>query len=103
MFSADNTEDLNRLLMEERQRCDALASDNESMFHLLEETRSQNLQTENKLKEKFQEDINNREKHIEQLNFQINDLHNQIQKQIDYQVRNLFLEILYFFLIIFQF
>ncbi|CAF4670489.1 unnamed protein product [Rotaria sp. Silwood1] len=81
----NNDNDLNRLLTEERQRCDALAADNDSMFHLLEETRLQNLQIENNLKEKFQDDIQNKEKQIEQLTFQINSLQDQLQKQINLQ------------------
>lgn len=44
------------------------------MFCLLKETCSQTLQIENNLKEKFQEDILNKEKQIDQLNFQINNL-----------------------------
>ncbi len=82
-------DDLNRLLTEERQRCDALANDNDSMFRLLEETRSQMLEIENNFKEKFQEDI----KIIDQLNSQINYLKEEIQmkdKQIDIQVDNQF-------------
>jgi hypothetical protein len=76
-------------LTEERQRCDALANDNDSMFRLLEETRSQMLEIENNFKEKFQEDI----KIIDQLNSQINYLKEEIQmkdKQIDIQVDNQF-------------
>ncbi|CAF0924059.1 unnamed protein product [Rotaria sordida] len=81
----DDDDDLNRLLNEERQRCDALAADNETMFHLLEETRSQNLQIENDLKEKFQDDIRNKEKQIEQFISQINSLQDQFQIQINLQ------------------
>ncbi|CAF2808986.1 unnamed protein product [Rotaria sp. Silwood2] len=81
----DVDDDLNRLLSEERQRCDALAADNDSMFHLLEETRSQNLQIENNLREKFQDDIQNKDKQIEQLTSQINSLQDQFQKQINLQ------------------
>ncbi len=76
-------------MTEERQRCDALANDNDSMFRLLEETRSQMLEIENNFKEKFQEDI----KIIDQLNSQINYLKEEIQmkdKQIDIQVDNQF-------------
>jgi hypothetical protein len=76
-------------LTEERQRCDALANDNDSMFRLLEETRTQMLEIENNFKEKFQEDI----KIIDQLNSQINYLKEEIQmkdKQIDIQVDNQF-------------
>ncbi len=82
-------DDLNRLLTEERQRCDALANDNDSMFRLLEETRTQMLEIENNFKEKFQEDI----KIIDQLNSQINYLREEIEmkdKQIDIQVDNQF-------------
>ncbi|CAF3483968.1 unnamed protein product [Rotaria socialis] len=81
----NNNEDFNRLLIEERHRCDALATDNEAMFQLLEETRLQNSQIENSIKERFQEDIRNKEKQIEQLNFQIHDLQDQIQKQINHE------------------
>ncbi len=76
-------------MTEERQRCDALANDNDSMFRLLEETRTQMLEIENNFKEKFQEDI----KIIDQLNSQINYLKEEIQmkdKQIDIQVDNQF-------------
>jgi len=52
------------------------------MFRLLEETRSQNLQIENNLKEKFQEDIRNKEKQIEQFNSQINQFEKQIQLEV---------------------
>ncbi len=82
-------DDLNRLLTEERQRCDALANDNDSMFRLLEETRTQMLEIENNFKEKFQEDI----KIIDQLNSQINYLREETEmkdKQIDIQVDNQF-------------
>jgi hypothetical protein len=76
-------------LTEERQRCDALANDNDSMFRLLEETRTQMLEIENNFKEKFQEDI----KIIDQLNSQINYLREETEmkdKQIDIQVDNQF-------------
>ncbi len=67
-------DDLNRLLTEERQRCDALAADNESMFRLLEETRSQNLQIENH----FKENIQIKQKQIEELTLQIDNLQKQV-------------------------
>ncbi len=76
-------------MTEERQRCDALANDNDSMFRLLEETRTQMLEIENNFKEKFQEDI----KIIDQLNSQINYLREETEmkdKQIDIQVDNQF-------------
>jgi len=82
-------DDLNRLWTEERQRCDALANDNDSMFRLLEETRTQMLEIENNFKEKFQEDI----KIIDQLNSQIIYLREETEmkdKQIDIQVDNQF-------------
>ncbi len=63
--------DLNRLLIEERQRCDALVNDNDSMLRLLEETRAQKLQIENNFKEK-----------IEQLNLQINNLQDQLENEV---------------------
>jgi hypothetical protein len=52
------------------------------MFRLLEETRSLNLQNEHHFKEKFQEDIRNKEKQIEQLNSQINYLQDQLQIEV---------------------
>jgi len=67
-------DDLNRLLTEERQRCDALAADNESICRLLEETRSQNLQIENNCKENIQI----KQKQIEELTSQINNLQKQV-------------------------
>jgi exonuclease VII large subunit len=74
-LAESHDEDLNRLLSEERQRCDALAADNDSMFHLLEEIKAQNLQIENNLKEKFQEEIRNKEK---QFNSQINQIQSEV-------------------------
>jgi len=73
-------EELNRLLNEERQRCDALANDNESMLRLLEETRSQ---TKDELTKKNQD--------IEQLNAQVQSLQIEIdeKKQIENEVNDL--------------
>ncbi len=58
-------------MIEERQRCDALVNDNDSMLRLLEETRAQKLQIENNFKEK-----------IEQLNLQINNLQDQLENEV---------------------
>jgi NDP-sugar pyrophosphorylase family protein len=96
-YLAENIdEDLNRLLTEERQRCDALAADSESMFHLLEETRSQNLQNENH----FKEEILNQQKQIDQLNEDKNHLQQfkdeQLSKQPDVNKNRLF-SFIYFF------
>lgn len=71
------------------------------MFRLLEETRSQNLQIENNLKEKFQEDIRNKEKQFEQFISQINNLQDQLQIEVlKIYIINNFLDFvcLYFFL-----
>ncbi|CAF1219188.1 unnamed protein product, partial [Adineta ricciae] len=71
----NNIDDLTHLLTEERQRCDALAADNDSMFRLLEETR---VQHENQIKEK--------DKQIEDLNSQINNLQQQLEtKENEYE------------------
>lgn len=70
-------------MTEERQRCDALANDNDSMLRLLEETRKEN---ENQLAEQFEE----KNQEIEQLNSQIHLLNEQIQnkeKQFENEVR----------------
>ncbi|CAF0716449.1 unnamed protein product [Adineta steineri] len=67
----NNTDELNRLLIEERQRCDALVNDNESMFHLLEEARSQN------------DNIHNKDKQIDELTSQIENLQKQIEIEIN--------------------
>jgi len=70
------------------------------MFRLLEETRSQNLQIENNLKEKFQEDIRNKEKQFEQFISQINNLQDQLQIEVlKIYIINNFLDFvcLYFF------
>ena len=81
-ISDEEKENVNRLLVEERTRCDALAADNDSMFRLIEDTRTQNLQNENNL----QDEILNKNKQIEELTSQINFLRDQIQKQDDRQV-----------------
>jgi predicted nucleic acid-binding Zn-ribbon protein len=65
-------------LIEERQRCDALVNDNDSMLRLLEETRTQKLQIENNFKENFQI----QEQQIEQLNSQINFLQDQLENEV---------------------
>ena len=75
-------DDLNSLLIEERQRCDALANDNDTMLRLLEETRAQKLQIENDFKEKFQEDIKIKDKQIEEFNSQINFLQDQLENEV---------------------
>lgn len=49
------------------------------MLDLLEKTRSQNLQIENNLKEKFQEDTQNKDQQIHQLTSQLDYLQQQIQ------------------------
>ncbi len=65
-------------MIEERQRCDALVNDNDSMLRLLEETRTQKLQIENNFKENFQI----QEQQIEQLNSQINFLQDQLENEV---------------------
>ena len=82
MFQCVLADDLNSLLIEERQRCDALASDNDAMLRLLEETRAQKLQIENDIKEKFQEEIRNKDKQIEQFNSQIKFLQDQLENEV---------------------
>ena len=52
-----------------------MAADNDSMFHLLEETKAQNVQIENNLKEKFQDEIRNKEK---QFYSQINQIQSEV-------------------------
>jgi len=74
ILAENNNDDLNRLLIEERQRCDALVNDNDSMLRLLEE----NHLNENNLKE----DIKNKEKQIDQLYSQINYLQDQLQIEV---------------------
>ncbi|UJR30030.1 hypothetical protein I4U23_017575 [Adineta vaga] len=64
----NNIDELNRLLNEERQRCDALAADNDSMFRLLEETRTQH-----------ESNIKAKDEQIEDLKSQITNLHTQFQ------------------------
>ena len=83
-------EELNRLLIEERQRCDALSNDNDSICRLLEETRAQNLQTEQNLHKKFEEKLQENDQQIEQLNSQI--LH--FQEQLKSEVRICFILLL---------
>ena len=53
-----------RLLNEERQRCDALATDNDSICRLLEETRTQNLQTERDFHVKFKKKLQEKDQQI---------------------------------------
>ena len=75
-------EELTRLLNEERQRCDALANDNDSMLRLAEEARKQN-------ENRFNEQLNNKNQAIEQLNSQIDHLKNQqeeLNKQFETEV-----------------
>jgi hypothetical protein len=71
-------DDLNSLLIEERQRCDALANDNDTMLRLLEETRAQKLQIEND----FKEDIKIKDKQIKEFNLQINFLQDQLENEV---------------------
>jgi len=61
------------------------------MLRLLEENRS----NENNLKEKFHEDIRNKEKQIDQLYSQINNLQDQLQIEV--------YKFLFFFLVILVF
>ena len=64
-------EELNRLLNEERQRCDALSTDNDSICQLLEETRAQNLQTERDFHKTFEEKLQEKEQQIVYLQDQL--------------------------------
>lgn len=66
-------EEFNRLLNEERQRCDALANDNDSMIRLLEETRTQN-----------KDELTKKNQDIEQLNSQIDNL--KIEVRIEWNI-----------------
>lgn len=75
-------DELNRLLTEERQRCDALSNDNDSICRLLEETRTQNLQTEQNLHKNFEEKLQENDQQIEQLNSQIVHFQEQLKSEV---------------------
>jgi len=101
----DPDDELDRLLIEERQRCDALVNDNESICRILEQTQSQLVQLESEVKnhretiENFENERSNElnirellERQIIELNENIESLENEkieIQHELDEFKQNL--------------